>query len=289
MATIAPALIACETTQTTNDEDAPGPAPSYRDIAEAQNRRVEYLQRTNAYGVVELRWEDDRGVHDEPQVDVEMWLDLPRRTLVRIDKLGEEFFWVGSDEQRFWSFDLTDKSNRVAVIRDRDDPEAWREFSVFGIEPDSLLDLMALRPLPLEPPDPAPSVAYDGTVKAWRVDGLGADGRWSMFFNPADLTPRRVEIRDDAGQPVVFSVLSHYESVSRRGVSVLALPKSPMWIDVHDVPGRGFTKIHLADMTSDVDDDRFERLFDLSRLLEHLRPDRIDDTSRPAVANPEGG
>jgi hypothetical protein len=289
MASIASAMVACETTKPANDVDAPGPIPSYQEIADAQNRRVEHLQRTNAYGVIELRWEDKRGVHTEPQVDVELWLDLPRRTLVKIDKLGEDFFWIGSDERRFWSVDLTDKSDRIAVIRDRDDPEAWREFSVFGIEPDSLLDLMALRPLPLDPTGTSPSVVYDAKQEAWRVDELGSDGRWTMFFNPSDLTPRRVEIRDDAGQPVVYSVLSHYESVSREGVSVLALPKSPMWIDVYDVPGRGFTKIHLAEMTSDVDDERLERRFDVSLLMEHLRPDRIDDTSQAAIAHPEGG
>ena len=285
---IAPGIVACESTPVVDARGAPGSAPSYQDIANAQNRRVEHLQRTSAYGVVELRWEDDRGVHSEPQVDLKMWLDLPHRTVIRIDKLGEDFFWIGSDERRLWAVDLTDKADRVAVIRDRNEPAAWRAFSVFGIEPDSLLGLMALRPLPVEEIEPLPSVAYDENEKAWRVEGLGPDGRMAMFFEPSNLTPCRVEFRDGAGQPVVYSILSHYESVFRTGVSVLALPKSPMWIDVHDEVGRGFTKIHLNEMTSDVDSARFERVFDLTRLLQHLRPDRIDDTSRAAVAPRDG-
>lgn len=258
------------------------PAPSYAELAIVHNARVEHLQRTHSYGVLELRWEDEQGVHAEPQVDVELWLDLPDRTAVRVDKLGEDFFWIGSDERRMWAFNLINKDDRVVTIRDRDDPETRGDFSIFGLEPASLLDLMALRSLPVEL-DPTPIVEYDEQRQAWRVERPEGDGHTALYFEPATMRVLRVELLDEERRLQVYSVLSHYESVSRAGVSVLAFSKSPMWIDVYDEIRKGFTKIHLNEMTAEVEAREFESVFDLDRLLQHLNPDRVDRGRRAAT------
>ena len=113
--------VGCETPPTVDHSSArtapPTDSPTYAEIAELNNHRVSQLQKTYSYGVLELRWEDERGIHAEPQVNVEMWFDLPDLSAIRVDKLGEVFFWAGSDERRFWAFSLLDKNDKAAIIR----------------------------------------------------------------------------------------------------------------------------------------------------------------------------
>ena len=117
--------VSCETVPTGDHSsprsDPPSDPPTYAKIAELNNHRVSQLQKTYSYGVLELRWEDERGIHTEPQVDVKMWFELPYLSAIRVEKLGEVFFWAGSDERRFWAFSLLDKNDKTAVVRDRRD------------------------------------------------------------------------------------------------------------------------------------------------------------------------
>lgn len=273
-----PALGAgCGTTQRVAQDSPAIEIPTYSAIAEFHNHRVSQLQKTYSYGVLELRWEDERGVHTEPQVDVEMWLELPDLSAIRVDKLGEVFFWAGSDEHRLWVFNLLDKNDKTAIIRKRGGRRG-QEVAFFGLEPDSLLDLMGLRPLP-DPGQSDPIVVFDPEYEGWSIDGLGNDGNTRIVFDSDSLLPKRIEIRSPDGELMIYSTLSKYASVPLSGISVLAFPRSPLWIDVVDEAGGGFAKIHLNEMTGKVSDQPFDRVFDLDRLLRGLAPDRVDDGS----------
>ncbi|MCZ6835896.1 MAG: hypothetical protein O7G85_08995 [Planctomycetota bacterium] len=269
--------------ETRGEGPGDGQPLAYDEIASSHNARVEHLQKTYAYGVLEIRWEDERGVHSEPQVDVRMWLDLPKHTALRIDKLGDVLFWVGSDENDLWMFDLLRKEDRTAIIRARDNEESLESISAFGLQPDSLLGLMALRPMPEIQGDEV-KVSWAPDRNAWVVSGIGDDGRTRIFFAEADLRPIRVELLSDDGQVLLHSTLDRYASVSRPGVSLLEFPKQAMWIDIVDEVGKGFAKIHLNEMTANVEGLPFDRVFDLHRLIRSLRPARIDGqpSAKPA-------
>lgn len=276
--------VGCESTPTVDHSSPPSDPPTYAEIAELNNHRVSQLQKTYSYGVLELRWEDGRGVHSEPQVDVEMWFELPDLSAIRVDKLGEVFFWAGSDERRFWVFNLLDKNNKTAIIRERKDArgdqgERGEEaVTFFGIHPESLLELMGLRPLP----DPGQSdhvVVFDPEQDGWSIEGLGEKGNTRIVFDIDSLLPQRIELRSSDGELLIYSTLSKYASVSLPGISLLSFPRSPMWIDVVDEEGGGFAKIHLNEMTGQVADQPFDRVFDLDHLIRALAPDRVDDGS----------
>jgi hypothetical protein len=264
------------------DGEAPPAAPDYRTIAAAQNERVAGLRRVYGYGVLELRWQDERGVHAEPQVDVELWLDLPWRTALRVEKIGETLFWIGSDESSFWLFDLLNDDDRRAVLRDRGD-EAAGAMDAFGLQPDSLLDLMAIRPLPAEAP-PTARIGHDAARRAWVVAGLDAADRRRLYFDVATLRPVAVELLDTNGEVALESALNRYASVTTPGVSILAYPKQAMWIDITDRAGGGFAKLHLNEMTADMADQPLGSVFDLDRLMRNLRPDRVDGEPGRAMA-----
>ena len=136
--------VGCESTPTVDHSSPPTDPPTYAEIADLNNHRVRQLQKTWSYGVLELRWEDEQGSHSEPQVDVEMWFELPDMSALRVDKLGEVFFWAGSDERRFWVFNLLDKNNKTAIIRERKDTRrnpggrgdpGGEALEIFGIPP----------------------------------------------------------------------------------------------------------------------------------------------------------
>ncbi len=271
--------VGCESASIVDRSSPPTDPPSYAEIADLNNHRVSQLQKTHSYGVLEIRWEDERGIHSEPQVDVEMWFDLPDLSAIRVDKLGEVFFWAGSDERRFWAFSLLDKNDKTAIIRDRRDDRGGEAITFFGIQPKSLLELMGLRMLP----DPGPGdhvVVYDPEYDGWSIEGLGENGNVRIVFDIDTLLPHRIELRSPDGELLIYSTLSKYDSVALPGISLLSFPRSPMWIDVVDVAGGGFAKIHLNEMTGMVVDQPFDRVFDLDRLMRTFAPDRVDDGSK---------
>src|SRR5262245_18852154 len=79
-------------------------APSYSQLATAHNARVAQLKTLYGDGVLQIRWTDEQGHSHSDQGDMELWLNLPRKTALRVDKVGEVLLWLGSDDDRVWIF-----------------------------------------------------------------------------------------------------------------------------------------------------------------------------------------
>lgn len=278
--------IGCESTSSaTTSPDSLLEIPTYTQIVEAHNNRVSKLRQTYSYGVLELKWEDERGSHSEPQVEIDLWLDLPDRTALRVTKLGDVYFWIGSDEHDYWVFNLLNRDDKRAVIRSRDDDSTAESMASFGINPESLLDLMALRPIAEVDGQDSVAVEEAEAYGAWSVSELGVDGTTRMFFEKGTLHPVRVELRSPEGELLVISTLSRYESVFVAGEMILSYPKSAMWIDIVDVVGNGFAKLHLNEMTTDVPERQLGRVFDIERLLGNMKPHDVEGSPQ-AVPDP---
>ena len=255
---------------------APVPdAPSYQSLAQSHNDRVAKLQHMYATGSIEFRWKDDKGSHFE-NAHAELWLSLPRRTALRIDKVGEVVIWVGSDEERYWFFDLLSKETSLRVGR-HDEP--MREIDAaagLGLGPLALLALLALTPLP--DGGESPPVTFDSARKAWMIEVPGNRHLRRMWFDVSSLLPSRVEIINDAGQVQVSSSLREYRSVTQVGMSPLAFPKLATLVDIFtadDDSRNGSVKLALDEMTGDVEDQPMDRVFDLARLNAALKPQSI--------------
>jgi len=244
----------------------------------AHNRRVDLLRHTESRGVVELRWTDEKDKDHFEQVDMRLWIDLPARTALRAAKLGHVFFWLGSDESRYWLFNLMDGDDTSLHVG-RHDGGAVLGPGAISIRPLILLDLIGLTPLPVDPADPAPrpvEVGEDGR-RAWRVVAPRADGSGTtvVFLDEATGLPVRVESRgpDDAIQ--LTSTLERPLSVNVAGVAKAALPRMQTLINIRDAAGSE-VRFAIGAMDTVADPGAWERYFDLDQLRQHLRPDRVE-------------
>jgi hypothetical protein len=268
---------------------APLETPTYQRLAAVHNERAARLQTFYANGVIELRWRDDKGKHFE-QGNLELWIEQPRRTALRVEKVGKVFLWLGSDDDRYWLFDLlTDDS---VVHTGRHDHVDGLANSALAVSPLALLDLMGVAMIPSEDDDAV--VEHSAEYDAWMVRTVGSGGPVRLYLHRQSHVVIRVESLDASGNIALSSMLRRYESVSQVGMSVLAFPKLAELVDISiaepalgaadgAAPNSGpaaFTgevKIAIDRATGVVDDATLGRVFDLDRLMAALRPNRVEE------------
>jgi hypothetical protein len=283
-AVLALLLVACSTAPRPRAAEPPAPQPPPEPgeaaaLIEAHNRRVELLGRTYSHGVIEFRWVDESGdEHFEPQVNARLWLDLPRQTALRAEKLDEVLLWLGSDDEHYWMFDLMGEERVLYLGRHDEDPARARR-SPLLIRPLALLDLLAMTPLPAPQSHDGP--AFDAERDAWVVTAPGAGGPMRLYLDRNGGLPVRVETLSRDGAVLMFSSLGRYKSVPVAGVSRAALPRMPTLIDIADPASTVAVKLALDQPGADVDDQPWDRVFALSRLLQALRPQRIEGDVLP--------
>lgn len=258
----------------------PTDAPSYATIAEFHNERVERLSRMHARGVLELRWRDEDGRHFE-QGNLDLWLDLPRQTALRVEKLGRVFLWLGSDNERFWLFDML--GDETVLLSARHDAQL-RGNGLLTVRPLVLLDLVGLTKL-LDPlPGRVPPVGYSPEHDAWVLTAPGQGGVMRMYVDRASLLPVRVESLDDAGEVAYQSTMrvDLYQSVPRPGAPVAQFARMPRRTIItsvtpsHNGIESGEMSLTLDAPTGRVENQPMDVVFDLNRLMRSMRPDRIE-------------
>jgi hypothetical protein len=250
----------------------PPDAATVAAIVEAHNERVALLDRTYSSGVLEYRWVDDRGDrHAEPQVNARLWLDLPRHTALRAEKLGDVLFWLGSDDERYWMFDLVRTPSTLLV--GAHEASGARPPGLL-VPPLALVDLIGLTPLPAPETLSARTVIRDGEERIV-LEGPGAGGPMRLFIVPGRDVPDRVEVLDAEGRPVLEASLVEYASVLLPGRSRIGLPRMPGRIDIVDAEGTMFVKLAIGETTVDAPERQWAVVFDLDRLVESMRPDEI--------------
>ncbi len=265
-----------------DSERPPDPPPTYAEIAAAHNSNIERLRHVHATGQIELWWSDESGRYHEP-CRAQLWLDLPRKTALRMEKFGEVLMWLGSDDQRYWFFDGLDREETVLYVGDHDAARLVPHRVALVTNPFVLLDLMALVPLP-KPCGPAdPAVAYDADHDAWRVQVPGLGGRIRVYFDRSTRRAKRVEALAEDGTVVATSDLGRYESVEQTGVAPLDRPKFPTKVDILLPPGDDRVMLAVEGPQSTTN----ARVFELDRLIQALRPDRVVEV-RPDAAD-DGG
>jgi hypothetical protein len=254
-------------------------------LIEAHNRRLELLTRFWAGGVIEFRWVDDEGKeHFEPQVNARLWLDLPRRTALRAAKMDEVLFWLGSDPEHYWMFDLMGEETVLYVGRHAERPDDAR--NPLMVRPLSLVDLLGLAPIPVPEADGVSAEAsgwfsFDADRDACVITAQGAGGPIRVFLDRGTGLPMRVETLSREGEVLLFSELGRYASVPIRGVARAARPKIPTLIDLADPAETISVKLALDRPSGDIENQPWENIFALSRLLQAMRPDRIEGDVAP--------
>ena len=194
--------------------------------------------------------------------------------------------WLGSDDEHYWMFDLMGEERVLYLGRHDEDPGEARR-SPLLIRPLALVDLLALTPLPMPRPagdgqsESNDGVAFDAERDAWVITASGTGGPMRLYLDRRGGLPVRVETLSRDGEVLMFSSLGRYKSVPVAGVSRAALPRMPTLIDIADPGSTVAVKLALDQPGGDVDDQPWDRVFALSRLLQALRPERIEGDVLP--------
>lgn len=191
------------------------PAPGYDEVAARFNMRVERLARLWSRVTLTLKTQREGGGIDADHAEGHLQLELPDRTALSVTKLGEVYFYFGSDENGYWWIDLSDRDRRVALVGRHDEatPEIVEELGI-GVHPRELLDLVGVTPLG---PDRNAGVRWSDDGRELIVTCRGLWGSRRVWLHPETYAPRRVELVGPGGEVRAACEMSRYQSVPVRG------------------------------------------------------------------------
>src|ERR1051325_11360447 len=276
-------LAGCDRSGVRNDQGAVprGATPPYGDVAAAYNARVNRLERLACPADVSVHYEDDKGNPLKEHVDANVQAALPASVAIRLDKVGQTVFCLGSNEKKYWWFDLTGDKSALIGSHERATPEAVGSFGL-PVHPLDLLELLAIKPIP-----EAGAEQATHAVLAWSKDGrllgLTLPGRWSgqrrFWLDPKTYEPARVELLDRRGALLADAALSRYAEVEVAG-DARVHPRIATDFQV-DLPlQRATVSLRLAGPKNPGSAQR-PQLFDLDGLLKYYRISKVVDVDQP--------
>lgn len=191
-----------------------GPLPTVQDVIATYNARVERLEAIESPVELVIRATDAEGKETKEQGEGNLKMVRPRKIALRIDKVAQTFFWLGSNDEKYWWFDLRG-DEKVALVGTHAmaKPEVAARFGL-PVHPVDLLDLAGVAPLE----------SGEKASISWAKDGrhvvVEMPGRWGvkrLTIEPKSGEASAVEILDAALNVVVSSRLEKYEAVKVRG------------------------------------------------------------------------
>ncbi|QKK09125.1 MAG: hypothetical protein HND58_13780 [Planctomycetota bacterium] len=218
-------LTGCTATQNTPRFERPEVLPSFTETAARFNARVERLDRVWASTVVTIRTPKESGGTRIDQAEGYLQIEQPDKTSLSIMKLGETYFYLGSDDVGYWWLDLSDRERKVALygLHAEATPAIVAELGL-PVHPQELLDLFGLTRLPDRASGGTGSSAVAPGSSEWdeergmiRVTLPAKWGTRALWLDPVTMAPQRAELRDARGRPRAVCDMARYTSVPVRG------------------------------------------------------------------------
>ncbi len=247
--------------------------PDVAPIFEAHNLNASRLQQIDATGVLQLRWvKPDGGIREE-QGEAHLWIDQPRRTALRVSKLGEDLLWLGSDDDRFWLFDLLDDDNTALITHPHGTSLVWGDGDdAIELQPLALLDLMGVSQV--QPMEGEPS--YDASRGCWHIPARGQAGRLKLCWNPKIRRVAGLILLDDQDDVRLMSSLRRWTSVDVFDGVAFERPQMATLIDFEEPAGKGRLKLALEqEVFGDLEGQPVDRLFSRDVLQRRFQPDEV--------------
>lgn len=244
------ALAGCAASQSPEPPVSQRPAPpAYSVIAASYNARVERLSSLWARTEIGVSFLDDEGKRRREQGEGHLQYRRSQRLALTLNKLGNTYFYLGGDGERYWWFDLRDDGiawvGRVADLT----PQTARE--VIGpVHPLDLIELLGVTALPEVRPEAGvgPPVGFPGWDESGRLIELTLPVRWGyerLLIDPQRMEPTLIELYDRDLEQVCSARLLAYQPIRIRGDS--EPPRVPTRIEI-DVPRSGASiRLHLHD------------------------------------------
>jgi hypothetical protein len=180
------------------------------------NARVERLEAVESPVELVVKAVDEGGKTQTEQGEGNLKMVRPRKIALRIDKVSQTYFWLGSNDERYWWFDLRG-DEKVALVGTHAlaRPEVAARFGL-PVHPVDLLDLAGVAPLEVSG-QVLPTIRWADDARNVVVELSGRWGGKRLTIDPGTGEVSRVEMTDAAGTVVVSSRLERYERVPVRG------------------------------------------------------------------------
>lgn len=282
---LVPAMLVLAACGDTNKPDPNPPVPSdpkltlagpeYSTVAAGFNANVEPLKTFFASTIVRMKWIDRDEQRRNEQGEGRLQVMRPDRVAMSVGKVGEVFFWLGCDAQRYWWFDLSDKPRTLFVgTHDRYETSAARRVGVV-VPPRDLVCLLGIVPLP----EQGGLTQYSSDKKLIGVTtNLPSGQRQRMWLNPVSWLPVKIELYNTFGDLELVADLSQPDSVDIRGY-----PNKPT-INTRAIIGHQASRSEITIDLSDMQDgkDRIvPEAFNLNLLAQRLRAEKAYDLDTP--------
>lgn len=194
------------------------PLPAVASVVHAQNERVRGLDTLWARISLRVDGKLANATLNKEEAEGYLQVVLPYKVAVSINKLGNTYFYLGSNDALYWWFDLTGDQRAFVGRHASATPQTVDRFGV-PVHPLDLIELMAITPVPAIGQPGSPERLHwstDGSLLWYDVPARGSTKR--VLVDPTSLLPVMVELLDGSGKVVVRSELSKYVAFASRSV-----------------------------------------------------------------------
>ena len=227
--------------------------PDLLEIVNSQAQRTSHFEQLVGGGVIEFSWKDDHGSHRQ-QGDFDFWRSGNSVSL-RISKLGELLVWTGSTEEGSWLFDFTSDQSTLTLNDDE----------LFFADAIASLALIGLAQLP---------AGQQLLLDAQTVQTIDEAGRtWTHTQDVQTGLPSAIRFTD--GTKSLSASLRNPMTVEEANLHELHWQKTPSLIDITSSINNEDVKIAFAFLSTIVEEEPFDKVFNVDVLREALSPSSI--------------
>lgn len=264
---------------------APKSGPPYAEVAAKYNANAEHLRQLFASVTVRLMYFDKDGVEHKEQGEGRLQVIQPDHVAMSVGKVGETFFWLGSDSHRYWWFDLSGKRRLMYIGAHGNYEQSQARRVGVVVAPLDLVRLVGIVGLPEQGQT---QMSQDGTLIGVTTDVEGGM-RQRTWIDPKTYLPTKIELfalktvvgganGTAAWQCELVSELSLPDGVDVKGRG--ERPKTNTRVIIAHEASRSQITLDLADM-QDGSGRMVPEAFDPATLAKQLRADVIYDLDAP--------
>jgi len=217
-------------------------------IIKSHNERVGSIDRLWARVSVRIKGTDARGGGFEEQGEGHLQVARPDQVSLTIGKLGETYFAYGSNNDRYWMFDLSDSDRRIALVGAIESLTPIRADEIgLSVHPGDLISSLGIEPI-----DPERVIETQWDQESDRIV-ISVPSRWGVneyWFDPDRGPPTLVRSLNEQGELIADSELSRYKGLlgdQRRASGVLVPGKVEISRGGAGAENGDFVRIELSE------------------------------------------
>lgn len=250
------------------------PGPPIADVAAKYNKNADLLRQLFAPVTVRIAYTDSKGERHNEQGEGRLQLVQPDHVAMSVGKIGETYFWLGSDSQQYWWADLSGKPRQMFVGAHVNYNKSQARKVGVVVAPLDLVRLLGIVSLP------------DNGVTQFSADRkrigvtttLPSGTRQRTWIDATTYLATKIELYNTKGECEIVADLSE-----PGGVDIKGRAERP-WINtrviiVHAASNSEFT-LDLSEM-QDGAGRMVAEAFDEAEVAKHLRVEKTYDLDTP--------